>query len=962
MAIIRLTSTQKSALLSLLLLQAALAQSPWQWNGRTHPELHWQQIETEHFRIIYHQGLEELAREGAALAEAAYQPLLDQIQVAHTGTIDIVFTAEDEIMNGFARPDRRIVIWVSQNDAAGWFLGNRKWLEMVLAHEIQHVVLMAGIETWLGIWNLLMVPSWFIEGMAEYYTESWRVGRSDRVLKVHTYRNRLGDLNSHDEGYAKVLYLADRFGDSSLVRMVHHRDTLKLGPLKFPKPYSFKKALKQATGLTRKAFDEQWRQTMQTYYFSVLGQHESVTETGQPLPLPEMTALRGLAISPDTAKIALIGRRHPGMGDWGLYVLTRDSTRQLDEVHFGELGLRRSASNSPAWSPDGRLLAVSEYHRGLHGSLLWDIRLVDLETGQARWLTQSARAHDPVWSPDGSRLLYVAHPGRATNLYLTTTAGGPARQLTSFTGDIQIQDPRWSPDGSRIAFAVQTVEGEVNIAVVDSNGGNYREITSGRETDLLPLWEPDGRGLIFTSFRQGTPNLYRISLSGGEAEAMSDVAEGLYGVQVLAGTGEVLAMTPDVDSVRVRRIPLDQRAEPVELVLRQRYSRWRDQAVDQVRLTPGPLDLQAASAPEPYRWWRTWKPLFRTVLPLLPDISAFGLWSDALGKNQLLAELDFRLGTGNWNGLAMWINASHTPLLNVSVYKDAVWRVRGYGDGILVESISALEVGAQLPLNLGHRLAANHTLTAALHLRSRRPVSVPEPAGPLGQPEEVREGGWTLGYRWKYQRPDRRNSALPRQGMGTGLRWDHFSSQFYGDRNYGHLELDVFSHNAIGRSPLVIFSRWVATVQYGKPPGQDRIGLQDTGPFLLHPGLGNVLISSFLETVELHSLRGLSSTTLGTPVAHGTHELRLPVMGRLPVNVAGLQLRGVTLALFTDYGAVWQAGEMFSVATFGWELKANLTVGGMPLVTLAVGLAGEQSDWDLGTPRTYLRLGMIQPF
>ncbi len=959
----RLNSALKLALLALLLLQTARAQATWQWNGRTHPELHWRQIRTEHFRIIYHQGLEDVARDGAALAEAAYQPLLDQIQAPHLGTIDIVFTAEDEIMNGFARPDRRIVIWVNQNDAAGWFTGNRKWLEFVLAHEIQHVVLMAGLKTWLGIWNLFMVPIWFMEGMAEYYTESWHVGRSDRALKVHTYRDRLGDLGSHDAGYAKVLYLADRFGDSSLVRMVHHRDTLKLGPLKVPKPYSFKKALKAATGLTRKAFDAQWRQTMQTYYFSVLGQYESVTETGQPLPLPEMTALRGLAISPDTTRIALIGRRHPAMGDWGLYVLARDSTRQLDEVHFGTLGQRRSASNSPAWSPDGRLLAVSEYHRGQHGSLLWDIRLIDLGTGQARWLTQNARAHDPVWSPDGSQLLYVAHPGRATNLYLTTSAGGPARQLTTFTGDIQIQDPRWSPDGSRIAFAVQTLEGEVNIAVVDSNGGGYRQITSGRQTDLLPLWEPDGQGLIFTSFRQGTPNLYRISLNGGEAEAMSAVAEGLYGVQILAGTAEILAMTPDVDSVRVRRISLEQRAEPVELLLRQRYSRWRDRAVDGVFLVMEPLNPEGVSRPEPYRWWRTWKPLFRGVLPLLPDIAAFGMWSDALGKQQLLAQLDFRLGSGEWNGLAIWINASHAPLLTLSAYRNAVWRIRGYGNGVLVEAISALEAGAQLPLNLGHRLAANHTFAAALRLRSRSPISVPDPPGPLGPPEEVREGGWTLGYRWKYQRPDRRNRTLPRQGMGAGLRWDHFSSRLYGDRDYGHLEVDLFSHNALGSSPLVIFSRWVATAQYGEPPGQDRIGLQDAGPFLLHPGLGNVLVGSFLETVELHSLRGLRSTVLGTQVAHGTHELRLPVIGRLPVNLAGFQLRGLTLALFADYGAVWQAGGMsFSVATFGGELKANLTLGGLPLVTLAVGEAGQQSDWEAGSPRFYLRLGMIEPF
>ena len=55
--------------------------------------------------------------------------------------IDIIFTTEDEIMNGFAMWTYQTFIWVDQNDASIW-LEKGKWLEQVLAHELQHIVLL----------------------------------------------------------------------------------------------------------------------------------------------------------------------------------------------------------------------------------------------------------------------------------------------------------------------------------------------------------------------------------------------------------------------------------------------------------------------------------------------------------------------------------------------------------------------------------------------------------------------------------------------------------------------------------------------------------------------------------------------------------------------------------------------------------------------------------------------------
>ncbi|MCH7520693.1 MAG: PD40 domain-containing protein, partial [Candidatus Marinimicrobia bacterium] len=396
-------------LITLFTLSLLHGQGFWLANGRTHAELRWQVISTEHFNIIYHQGLDSVARRSAAIAEQVYQPIMDQLELDDFGTTDLVLTAEDEIANGFALPSNRIFIWALQNDAAGRQTGSRKWLSTVIAHEFQHVALFNGLKTWLGVWNFPWVPLWFVEGTAEYYTETWRVGRSDNQLKIHTYKNIMDRLDPHDAGYAKLLYMADKYGDSTITRIVHYRDPLKFGDrVLLNQPYRFGRAFQQVTGQSLDQFNEEWRRAMHTTYYSVRGQKEGVDEVGEPVILPRLAAIRGLSFSPDSSRVAVVGRADQGMGDWSLYVVSTDSTQRRVEVSYGYFGDR------PAWSPDGKSLAVAQYHRGRNGSLLWDIRIIDVQDRRARWLTRNARAADPVWSLDGESILYVAHSGEAT--------------------------------------------------------------------------------------------------------------------------------------------------------------------------------------------------------------------------------------------------------------------------------------------------------------------------------------------------------------------------------------------------------------------------------------------------------------------------------------------------------------------------------------------------------------------
>ena len=126
-------------LIFITFLHYAHSQGAWMMSNRTHPELDWRTIKTENFNIHYHEDIYEIALKGANIAEKVRPILMEQVGLKELKRLDIVFTAEDEVMNGFAVPANYTVIWVDQNDAAVW-TENEKWLRTVVAHELQHLV------------------------------------------------------------------------------------------------------------------------------------------------------------------------------------------------------------------------------------------------------------------------------------------------------------------------------------------------------------------------------------------------------------------------------------------------------------------------------------------------------------------------------------------------------------------------------------------------------------------------------------------------------------------------------------------------------------------------------------------------------------------------------------------------------------------------------------------------------
>src|SRR2546423_13884585 len=87
----------------------------------------------------------------------------------------------------------------------------------------------------------------------------------------------------------------------------------------------------------------------------------------------------------------------------------------------------------------------------------------------------------------------------------------------------------FSPDGARLVFTVtDPPKGTARpraLWLLDVASGQLRQLTFSGKSDSGARWSPDGSAIAFVSDRGGTPQLYRLSMRGGEAEQRTDRKE-----------------------------------------------------------------------------------------------------------------------------------------------------------------------------------------------------------------------------------------------------------------------------------------------------------------------------------------------------------------------------------------------------------------------------------------------------
>ncbi|GBE26366.1 prolyl tripeptidyl peptidase precursor [bacterium BMS3Bbin03] len=96
----------------------------------------------------------------------------------------------------------------------------------------------------------------------------------------------------------------------------------------------------------------------------------------------------------------------------------------------------------------------------------------------------------------------------------------------------RVSQPVLSPDGKRIVYAVTTYsmkenKGNSDLYMIPSGGGKAIQLTAYSGYDGMPRWRPDGKAIDFISARDGSLQIYELSLSGGDARMLASVPTGV---------------------------------------------------------------------------------------------------------------------------------------------------------------------------------------------------------------------------------------------------------------------------------------------------------------------------------------------------------------------------------------------------------------------------------------------------
>ena len=157
----------------------------------------------------------------------------------------------------------------------------------------------------------------------------------------------------------------------------------------------------------------------------------------------------------------------------------------------------------------------------------YNIALANIDGTEARMLTEAPAAENfPMWSPDGSHVVYISFNDQGGNrgrLTIHTLATGETRDIDLSIGDVVApHPPAWSPDGQRLAFVVHERELRQSRAAVYTVGEDGSDLTRITDAASGPAWSPDGKRIVVAVPRgPNKASLYTFAADGSRPMPIS---------------------------------------------------------------------------------------------------------------------------------------------------------------------------------------------------------------------------------------------------------------------------------------------------------------------------------------------------------------------------------------------------------------------------------------------------------
>jgi len=203
-------------------------------------------------------------------------------------------------------------------------------------------------------------------------------------------------------------------------------------------------------------------------------------------------------------------------GKWITYVSYPDNAlwrSRADGTDRLQLTYPPVAAGLPRWSPDSTQIAYLDVRPGQ----AWKIFVIPSAGGSPHEVLSETRDQaDPVWSPDGKKLIVEQDPSGGPTVIRSVNL--TTREVSAIPGSEGLFSPRWSPDGRYLAaMNAQSTK----LLLYDFKTQKWSAWTS--ELIGFPNWSRDETYLYYDSPFTDHPTFRRIKVGQTHSELLVDL-------------------------------------------------------------------------------------------------------------------------------------------------------------------------------------------------------------------------------------------------------------------------------------------------------------------------------------------------------------------------------------------------------------------------------------------------------